>query len=890
MHLNRLGARRPRRVLAAAIAFTIAASAVLLLPLLRSAPAQAQTEGSALTRDVTFSDGATGRITVSKTDELRNEIVRIEWSGFLPSMQPNNVPGSYGALAQTRYPVVVLQCAHAPGEAATRDHCMGNYRTVHPMADLSETWSTTPEPASAVLPFTDLAGTEYADPALGEKPSDWLTYGYGERVGLTVADGTGAIDFPIRTGDESPASLGCGRSPGAGEPPVECSLVIVPIRPMTCDPTASARERLKCSQTSSSSLQTHNYTAGFMGAHWRNRVEVPLGFAPPDGYCEDTGQSRLPVMGSELTAEALYSWIPAMCQSDDPLEMTYLATGENLARQQYAAGEEDFVLGSRPVDGGDRPTVHAPTAISGFGIAFVLDNSDGKQVTQMNLNARLVAKLLTQSYPGKFCYNEEPWLCDHLASNPIDLLADPEFQALNPHITQHSGGHGKGPDTFDMGDPMASLVLPSSLGDVPAAVTEWILADDDAAAFLAGEPDESGMTVNPLFTAWALPSDGFEWRDGYTVATDDPDVTQPYDPVLKTCGGGVNYCPYTGVNLPEAMSQSSASIRTIAARVLAIAHSLQETRFSTTVTAEGQPLELKRSDPQDMGFRNMIGIVDLATADRYGLNLASLSTGGTDGEGAPVFAAPTTANMFKAVQGGVIDGDSGMIELDYGEVAARGAYPGTMLVYGASATDGLDDATAAGYADFLEYAAIPGQDPGQAQGLLPTGYLALPPQLAVQAVQAAESIRTQDGAVVVPPPVDDPDDLDPPPGGVDDDPIGGSPTTPPASVPTGDPSGDATSSAVPNPGAVPSADPTTGAPPGSGDGAFQTAATDAETAGWATWALPGALALGAGALAAAMASGAVGADPDSRLGRFVHAATRPARRLATAGANLVRRR
>ncbi|MEU6250270.1 hypothetical protein [Glycomyces sp. NPDC047010] len=888
MNPTRPGAR-PRRVLAAAIAFTIAASAVLLIPLLHPAPARAQDGTSAVTRDVTFSDGATGEITVSKTEDLRNEIVRVEWSGFTPSMQTGGIAGSYGALAQTRYPVLILQCAHAPGEAAQRENCMATYRTVHPQADLAESWPTAPEPASAVLPFTDIEGTSYPDVFGSNGPSDWLTYGYGERVGLTVADGTGAIDFPIRTGDESPASLGCGRSPAAGEPASECSLVIVPVRPMTCDPAASARERLKCNQTSNSSLATHNYTSALMGSHWRNRIEVPLQFAPPDGYCEDTGQSRLPVMGSELTAEALYSWIPAMCRADDPLEMTYLSSGENLARQMYTGGEEDFVLGSRPADGGDRPTVHAPAAISGFGIAFVLDDSDGKQVTQLHLNARLVAKLLTQSYTGTFCSGSEPWLCGHLEGNPTDLLADPEFQALNPHVTKRSGNHGRGLDTFDRGDPMASLVLPSSLGDVPDAVTQWILADHDAAAFLAGAPDESGMTVNPLFTGWALPVDGFEWRDNYTVAADAADVTKPYDAVMKTCGGGLNYCPYTGVNLPEALSQSSASIRTIASRVLAIAQSLQVTRFSTTQEIAGQPLVLKRSDPQDMGFRNMIGIVDLATADRYGLNLAALSTGGADDAGAPVFAAPTTANMFKAVQGGVIDEDSGMIRIDYGEVAARGAYPGTMLVYGAAPTDGLDDATAAGYAEFLEYAVIAGQVPGASQGRLPTGYLSLPPQLAVQSVQAAESIRTQDGAVVVPPPVDDPDDLDPPPG-VDDDPIGGSPTTPPASVPTGNPSGDATSSAVPNPGAAPSADPTSEAPPGSGDGAFQTTATQAEDAGWATWALPGALALGAGTLAAAMASGAIGADPASRLGRLVHAAAWPVRRLAAAGANLAGRR
>ena len=68
--------------------------------------------------------------------------------------------------------------------------------------------------------------------------------------------------------------------------------------------------------------------------------------------------------------------------------------------------------------------VNAPVAVSGFTVALQLDNNGFEQVDQVNLNARLLAKLVTESYNAPPDPNVE--------DNPQGLLQDPEFAKLNP--------------------------------------------------------------------------------------------------------------------------------------------------------------------------------------------------------------------------------------------------------------------------------------------------------------------------------------------------------------------------------------------------------------------------------------------------------------------------
>jgi hypothetical protein len=73
---------------------------------------------------------------------------------------------------------------------------------------------------------------------------------------------------------------------------------------------------------------------------------------------------------------------------------------------------------------------------------------------------------------------------------------------------------------------------------------------------------------------------------------------------------------------------------------------------------------------------------------------------------------------------------------------APGAYPLTTLTYAAIKPLSLDAEARSEYATFIEYAAGPGQVPGDAVGLLPKGYVPLTPQLVEQTLTAANLVRT----------------------------------------------------------------------------------------------------------------------------------------------------
>jgi hypothetical protein len=838
-----------------AIAAVLLIGAAVAVPALPSPPAGAQSSGSAATRQVTFEDGSVGEVSVEKTEDLRHEVVRVSWSGFKPSTTRGGPLNLGRNLTNAHYPVAVFQCHHAAGEEPVRESCMTyallGIRTVRPRLDIAEQLPA-PEPTSLTVPFVDVGGQAYdfnpQDPSLPDQPDDWITFGTAAQFGLTRQDGAGALDFQVRTGDESPNSLGCGRSPSAGAPVTQCSLVVVPVRNMECDPTAPAVERLKCNENPNNIQLDNgrNVTVALSGSNWRHRFVFPLSFSPPEGFCPLTNTSRLQTMGSEPAGEAMYSWIPAICSGENAVPVSYSPGGENLARNLYAADQQDFALVSRPIAQADagRPTAHAPVAISGFGVAFVMDNADLEQVTQLNLNARLVAKLLTQSYRGSIATAGTPYFGTFLPDQPRNLFQDPEFQHLNPHVQ---------PPSYivdgDNGDPMATLMLVSSDGDVPEAVTRWVAADVAAMDFLRGNPDPWGMRLNPTFEGWDVPREGFEWRDSFRIRSDDALVPQPYDPVARTCGGAL--CPYVGEILHDLMAQSNISMREIGGRALVNAQPLQTTRWVNNDTS----VTLGRSAVQNPGQRAVIGIVDIATAARYRLPLANLSTGGRTQGGDQVFVGPTTATMFEAVRGGVLDDESGTIHIDYDEVAARAAYPGTMLSYGAVPTAGLNQTEAEGYARTIEYAAGPGQIYGLDQGKLPPGYLTLPRELQQHARDVAAAVRGQTGEVPQPP-IDDPDELTPPAGASNPNPgpsNGGGPNG-------GDGGGG---------GAAPGDDPPASGSPSAPAADAQLAATRSEGAGWIMWALPAVLGLGLLAALAAPVAAVVGAQPEHPVRRFL---------------------
>src|SRR5262249_55420660 len=153
-----------------------------------------------------------------------------------------------------------------------------------------------------------------------------------------------------------------------------------------------------------------------------------------------------------------------------------------------------------------RPVVHAPIAATGFAVSFVVDNKAGLPATTLRLDPRLLAKLLTESYPGvqDIATGDQeilhpcpgvPVSGTHECTNPLNITLDPEFQALNPSITRGVGASAA-----------ASVLLAlSTTSDVTWALTSYINADSAARTWLDGTPDPWGMMVNSAYKGIQLP-------------------------------------------------------------------------------------------------------------------------------------------------------------------------------------------------------------------------------------------------------------------------------------------------------------------------------------------------------------------------------------------------
>src|SRR5690606_9856488 len=95
-------------------------------------------------------------------------------------------------------------------------------------------------------------------------------------------------------------------------------------------------------------------------------------------------------------------WSPAYCLRKDRFKFQHnrMADGAAFALMEKGGGVAAFVSSDHEQTGDD-PVAYAPTAVTGFAIGYVVDRPDNAgEALQLKLNARLVAKLITQSYPA----------------------------------------------------------------------------------------------------------------------------------------------------------------------------------------------------------------------------------------------------------------------------------------------------------------------------------------------------------------------------------------------------------------------------------------------------------------------------------------------------------
>jgi hypothetical protein len=594
-----------------------------------------------------------------------------------------------------------------------------------------------------------------------------LTFPSNETFAVTARDGSGSSKFVVHTSDQN-ASLGCSDT-------VACALVAIPIMGISCDvaalglpvedraPTSTlsdptdptsppidvaALAQSDCTKSGHLSPGT-NGSGGddavsgvfwWAASNWRNRITVPLNFAPVGDACATTGKNGgVEIYGSELLTEATTQWGPHFCANDQLFNLKHVQLGEPLARNLLAQNLQHLQSASDKVPPGNveaafasyaptgtysTPVVKAPVALTGFAISFAMDDASGHEMTSLNLNARLVAKLLTESYPSsrslKQSYSTTVGNATStvLRTNPLDMAEDPEFRALNPTAPQQTAYLSAA----------STLYALSADSDVMYGLTSYIVNDPEARAWLAGAPDPWGMRVNPHY---ATGNNEISWPTASWRLLDPvPDATSTdFDAAHCSDLAKVPYLP-----LVAAAASSLAKIALAVQFSYPLSTSACQDVSGGLPTPIYKPARVGREGP---GTRFMLGVTSLGEASRYQLSTASLQT-----QVSPVtptatpadfkaasrtLIAPTDASLKAAGKLLVPDTATGTWQIPPDAIRTKqegaAAYPGTMVVTAQVPTLGLPATDASRYAQFLTFAAGDGQTPGTGNGQLPPGYL-----------------------------------------------------------------------------------------------------------------------------------------------------------------------
>jgi hypothetical protein len=635
------------------------------------------------------------------------------------------------------------------------------------------------------LPFDAADGTDYGVGPAGcdGAPPEMLTRGEDPSIipsdttyAETALKGTGSAKFTIMT-SETNASLGCSQT-------LPCSLVIIPIEGINCNANPQVNspsyecESMGTFPPGSVNNGSNPYPPAqavtgaywWSGSNWNRRISVPLSFTTPANACANNTQAPLDFYGSEVMDQAAEQWDPAFCLNSKLFNVNVVQLPEPVAKSSLQQGFIEAAIQGEPpqVPVGQKsffttPTVQAPLAVSGFAIAYVIDNGNGTPYTQLRLDPRLLAKLMTESYPGTTNVqsnwgitgeppgsgpNQCPANCNRayaaMAHNPQSIFDDPEFRALNPGFRAPNGIQQAA---------AATLFSILSQSDVIWALTSYINADPEARAWLNGKPDPWGMVVNPAYEGIKLPVESWPLLD---TTTDGPDYTESGNPFcVGALGNGKAKVPDRPLidNPQETLAN--------------VAYNMQYGIAASLITCNNNPQtpEYTEFGPEALGGRFLIGLVSLPAAKELDLDTAALQTYASperETDNAPQFAAgrlfasPTASSLQAAAALMQPDPSVGSWVFPYtdfpGNAKAKEAYPGTMLFSADVPTKGLPEADADDYGKYLSFAATTGQVQGFGVGQLPAGYVPMTAQKALlgevdYTKAAAADVEAQNGKV-----------------------------------------------------------------------------------------------------------------------------------------------
>jgi hypothetical protein len=840
---------RKLRSAASAFAVLIAVAGLVSTPA-RPAAADVATppasgSGSATTLSGTgaFSSLA---VTVSQTQNLINQDVSVSWTGGTQTVPQGSFYADYLQImqcwgddlatgpdpAQCEFGVVRATASTGGLYTATRQI------TYNPLVDPAETdvpagYSGDPTLSMPFDPAPDTALTgRYVRPPLtadNETGSDYYDQADTNEIDYarTAANGTGHEYFEMDTAREAPG-LGCGQSvpdPADGGRAVAepCWLVIVPRGDTEVDGTTRSGD------TANSGLVSSPLSA----TNWAHRIAFPLTFEPVASACA-IGANEVQTSGDEQLSEAMASWQPGLCAQNPTNPYGFSLIGDDEARAQLSSGGDPglaFISDPLVTPSGQPPpdVLYAPVAVSALTISFYIQSQalpgtpgasqNGIQITQLNLNARLLAKLLTQSYQQGVARSYAPGLTsdppiDVPKQNPVDLTTDPEFLTLNPQF--------KGLDFS--ADSIPDITVPFGNADAFSELWTWIDNDPAAHAFLTGTPDNtgpygnpaySGMTVNPNYLDMQLPVEDFPITDPYC---------QPTVPQFVGSAGSVNQqTPLCGLALHP-------YVTTMQDGALDASEGNQALHTTWTVGPESVG-SWTAATPEPDGQIAILALADAATAAKYDLPTARLCndevgavsptgaptpTGGAKPTGtptptgtpspnggtpSPTCTAPTTQTLQAALADAEPSSTDPSVLIPNPNTVDPEAYPLTTITYAATVPSGLTPTEGDQYAKLLDYVAGPGQVPGLAPGDLAPGYAPLPTAMANQTVAAARTLETQAGVPVAPTATPPTGSSGIPPGGADEtafpEPTLTLPSPAPRDLPTGPATGRVIRATVP---------------------------------------------------------------------------------------------
>ncbi len=718
-------------------------------------------------------------VTVSQTTNIGDQAIRVNVAGFAGTRSAISEGVQNGANF-----VQAMQCwGDDPNAADFVESCQwgGRLPTVLGNAVYFDnafrvsTKDYTPTPATAYdNPFVTVSGAVVTAKAnldsAGRTFNPILSYFSPSttnevplaRIG---ADGTGYFDFETQSSSQSP-HLGCG---DAGQ--LRCWLVIVP-RGTKFGGGENGSDPTDCSDLTNRFGVSYTYgqAATIQGGspvnpkcdYFENRIVVPLDFTPTAVSCP-SGAPEFRVSGSQFMISAMSSWQPSLCQEVGST-FSFATNPDGVARAQLLeerSGSPELIYSGYPVTSAELPTVdertlftktafeYVPIAVSSMVIAYNAEFANGRQESLV-ITPRLMAKLLTQSYS---------FTVPQSTATPTQAIAhlsaaargynywstDPDFRAANPSNWQN----------FEQQTP--SIVLPGpAAADGIKQVWRWILADQDAVAFLNGTPDPWGMTVNPYYlprTATNLIPWYYDASLNYLPTPTTRQVGQVNidgSPLQISTTVLDTFPKDDGSLLPFELSQTNGTSRydTIQFAPYAIdylAAARQAFRGdpnsrvlwdANRINDAGNFGAWISTGVQDAGARFMIAVTDSANAARYGLTTAQLTPSNTT---TPVSStAETMTAALAALSPTSLDA---VLQVDPAKVTGN-AYPLTMVTYAGVNLTKSTPASRTTMTGMLQQITTTGQVQGTALGQLPVGYVPLTAELTTKAAAATSRIQS----------------------------------------------------------------------------------------------------------------------------------------------------